>query len=311
MPSLPLNVAAMLTYYAFTLVNRVTLNTNNTISLPGKRRLGYAEYGADDGFPIFIFHGNPGSRLCWGYFPDCPFIEGIRIIAPDRPGYGLSDFKENAIDSWPDDICKLADHLKIEKFAVLGVSGGGPYALACAWKIPDRLYSAGLLGSVGPNEPEAVAGVIKSLRVLWKVAKPFFWLVKLQMRFMGMVAKRHPEKLLKQLRNLELSEQDKEIFDRPEIQNIFIHDLPEAYRQNGIGSAYDATVPGNWPIPLNEIKIRVNLWSMGEDQLVGNMGRYLANKIPDCKARFIPDRGHLWVMENMSKVLSDLVPTKN
>jgi len=289
----------------------VSLNTNNTILLPDKRQLGYAEYGVGNGLPVFMFHGNPGSRLSWGYFPDCPFIGGIRIIAPDRPGYGLSDFNENAIESWPDDICKLADHLGIEKFSVLVVSGGGPYALACAWKIPDRLYSVGLLGSVGPNKPEAVKGVIKSLRVLWKVAKPFFWLVKLQMRFMGMIAKKNPEKLMKQLRGLELSDQDKEVFDKPEIQRIFIHDFPEAYRQNGIGSAYDATIPGNWPIPLNEIQIKVNIWSTEADQLVGNMGRYLANKIPNCKANFIPDRGHLWAMENMSEVLSDLVADKN
>ena len=96
----------------------MSLNTNNTILLPDKRQLGYAEYGVGNGFPVFMFHGNPGSRLSWGYFPDCPFIGGIRIIAPDRPGYGLSDFKENAIESWPDDICKLADHLGIEKFSV-------------------------------------------------------------------------------------------------------------------------------------------------------------------------------------------------
>jgi pimeloyl-ACP methyl ester carboxylesterase len=289
----------------------MSLSTNNSISLPDERHLGYAEYGEADGFPVFMFHGNPGSRLSWGYFPDCPFIEGIRIIAPDRPGYGLSDFKDNAIESWPDDICALADHLGIEKFTVLGVSGGGPYALACAWKIPDCLYAVGLAGSVGPNVPDANEGVIKSLRILWKVAKPLFWLVKLQMRLMARIAKRNPEKLMKQLRNLELSDKDKEVFDKPEIQRIFIHDFPEAYRQNGIGSAYDSTIPGNWPIPLDKIKIQVNIWSMEADQLVGNMGRYLANTIPNCKASFIPDRGHLWVVENMNKVLADLVPARN
>ena len=284
---------------------------NNSISLPDKRHLGYAEYGVDDGFPVFLFHGNPGSRLSSGYFPDCPFIEGIRIIAPDRPGYGLSEFKENALESWPDDVCVLADHLGIKKFSVLGVSGGGPYALACAWKIPDRLSTVGLAGSVGPNVPDATEGVIKSLRVLWKVAKPLFWLVKLQMRLMALNAKRNPEKLMKQLRDLELSDQDKEIFDKPEIQRIFIHDFPEAYRQNGIGSAYDSTIPGNWPIPLDEIKIEVNIWSMEADQLVGNMGRYLASKIPNCKANYISHRGHLWLVENMREVLSDLVPANN
>ncbi len=284
------------------------LSTNNTITLPDKRLLGYAEYGDDDGFPVFMFHGNPGSRLSWGYFPDCPFLAGIRIIAPDRPGYGLSDFRGNAIESWPDDICALANHLGVEKFSVVGVSGGGPYALACAWKIPDRLYAVGLAGSVGPNLPEANKGVIRSLRILWKVARPLFWLVRLQMKIMAMIARRNPEKLITQIRNLELSDQDKEIFDRPEIQRIFIHDFPEAYRQNGIGSAYDSTIPGNWPIPLDEIKIKVNIWFMEADQLVGNMGRYLANNIPNCTVNFVPHRGHLWVVQNMKEVLSEMVP---
>lgn len=254
-----------------------------------------------------MFHGNPGSRLSWGYFPDCPFIEGIRIIAPDRPGYGLSDYKKNAIDTWPDDISALADHLGIQELYILGVSGGGPYALACAWKIPQRLYAVALVGSVGPNVPEAIEGTIKSLRVLWKVARPLFWLIKFQMRMMAILAKHNPDKLIKQLRNLELSDLDKKIFDRPEIQRIFIHDFPEAYRQNGIGSAYDATIPANWPIPLDQIKIPVQLWSMDEDQLVGNMGRYLAERLPNCQAKYIPNYGHLWVVENMKEVLEYLV----
>lgn len=282
-------------------------NTTRTFLLPDKRKIGYAEYGDKTGTPVFMFHGNPGSRLSWGYFPDCPFIEGIRIIAPDRPGYGLSDYKKNAIDTWPDDISALADHLGIQELYILGVSGGGPYALACAWKIPQRLYAVALVGSVGPNVPEAIEGTIKSLRVLWKVAGPLFWLIKFQMRMMAILAKHNPDKLIKQLRNLELSDLDKKIFDRPEIQRIFIHDFPEAYRQNGIGSAYDATIPANWPIPLDQIKIPVQLWSMDEDQLVGNMGRYLAERLPNCQAKYIPNYGHLWVVENMKEILENLV----
>jgi len=183
--------------------------------------------------------------------------------------------------------------------------------LVCAWKIPDRLKAAGLAGSVGPNTPESVEGIIKSLPILWKLANPMFWLVRLQMRLMAAVAKGNPEKLMKQLRDLELSDQDKEIFDKPEIQRIFIQDFPEAYRQNGIGSAYDATIPGNWPIPLGEIEMKVDIWSMEADQLVGDMGRYMASKIPNCDARYIPDRGHMWLVENIGVMLSELVLAKD
>ena len=280
---------------------------NNKLVLPDGRTVGYAEYGEPNGYPVFLLHGNPGSRLSWGLFPDCPFIPGIRIIAPDRPGYGLSGFNQQAIEYWPYDMSKLADHLGIDKFTILGVSGGGPYALVCAWKIPERLTGVGLVSSVGPYTPESIEGVIKSLRLLWKLAKPLFWLVRFQMFVMGIMAKRNPAKLMRRVRNLELSEKDAEIFDRPEIQNIFLKDFPEAYRQNGIGSAYDATIPDNWPIPLKDIEIKVNIWSTEEDQLVGKMGHYMASKLPNCEAVYVSDEGHLWILDHMEEVLNTVL----
>lgn len=284
------------------------LNADNVLTLSDGRKLGYAEYGDPDGYPVFLFHGNPGSRLSWGLFPGSPFLPDIHIVAPDRSGYGLTDYKPHAIETWPDDVTQLADHLGIERFVVMGVSGGGPYALACAWTIPERLTTVGLVSSVGPNVPEATEGVIKSLRVLWKVSKLLFWLIKFQMRIMGIIAKRNPEKLMKRLRDIELSEKDKEILDRPEIRNIFINDFPEAYRQNGIGSAYDTTIPGSWPIPFEQIKIKVHLWNTEADQLVGKMGHYMAKKLPNCEAKYIPNAGHLWVLDHMEDVLTTLVP---
>jgi len=224
------------------------LRNDNIFKLSDGRRLGYAQYGNLEGYPIFLFHGNPGSRLSWGLIPGSPFLPGVHIIAPDRPGYGLTDFKKNALENWPTDITELADHLGIDKFVVFGPSGGGPFALACAWKIPDRLTAAGVFGSVGPNVPEATSGVIRSVRLLWKISNHLYWLIRLQMKIMASMAKRNPEKLSLKLRDMELSEWDKKIFDRPEIRNIFIKDFPEAYRQNGIGSAYDTTIPGKCPI---------------------------------------------------------------
>lgn len=163
------------------------LRNDNIFKLSDGRRLGYAQYGNLEGYPIFLFHGNPGSRLSWGLIPGSPFLQGVHIIAPDRPGYGLTDFKKNALENWPTDITELADHLGIDKFVVFGPSGGGPFALACAWKIPDRLTAAGVFGSVGPNVPEATEGVIKSVRLLWKISSPLFWLIRLQMKIMASI----------------------------------------------------------------------------------------------------------------------------
>ncbi len=148
------------------------LGDDNILELSDGRRSGYAEYGDPEAYPVFLFHGNPGSRLSWGLIPGSPFLSRIHIIAPDRPGYGLTDLRKNALENWPADVAELANHLGIDKFAVFGPSGGGPFALVCAWKIPDRLTAVGVFGSVGPNVPEATKGVIRSVRLLWKIWLP-------------------------------------------------------------------------------------------------------------------------------------------
>src|SRR5438067_1645721 len=104
------------------------------------RRLGFAEYGDGQGEPAFYFHGWPSSRL--EAAPADPLARefGVRLIATDRPGHGLSDFKpRRRLEDWPTDVEELADKLGIEKFAVIGNSGGAPYAVACGAKLPPRI----------------------------------------------------------------------------------------------------------------------------------------------------------------------------
>jgi pimeloyl-ACP methyl ester carboxylesterase len=116
------------------LVNRRQTKTAsiraNFLELTDGRCLCWAEYGDPDGQPIFLFHGNPGSRLCWGKMPGTPFIQHARLVAPDRRGYGRTDFCPRALARWPRDIAELADRVGIGQFAVFGPSGGAPYALA-------------------------------------------------------------------------------------------------------------------------------------------------------------------------------------
>jgi pimeloyl-ACP methyl ester carboxylesterase len=135
-----------------------TDRTNQQIKLKDGRSLGYAEYGNTNGQPVFCFHGFPGSRLDW---PLCDANNSAdelkaRIIVADRPGMGLSDFKRGReILDWPDDLIELADALHVDRFAVLGFSGGGPYAAACAFKIPERLTATAIVCGMGPAEAPA------------------------------------------------------------------------------------------------------------------------------------------------------------
>ena len=122
--------------------------------LPDGRRLGYAEYGDPAGHPLVYFHGFPSSRLEASMFDREARSASFRLIAPDRPGFGLSTFHaRRRITDWPADVEALMEHLNVDHCSILGCSGGTPYALACAQALPRRKISAvGLMSSAPPWE---------------------------------------------------------------------------------------------------------------------------------------------------------------
>jgi pimeloyl-ACP methyl ester carboxylesterase len=127
---------------------------NQTFTLPDGRVLGYAEFGHPAGWPLLFFHGFPASRLeGWGAHEIARRCR-IRVIALDRPGFGLSTFQPGRqITDWPDDVLSFVKHAKLKRFAVLGGSGGGPYALACAHRLPrDMMSAVGVMAGAPPWE---------------------------------------------------------------------------------------------------------------------------------------------------------------
>ncbi len=124
---------------------------------------------------------------------------------------------------------------------------------------------------------------------------------------MAKKARKDPFKLFTTIRDLELSEYDKQITSKKQIENIFIKVFPESYLQNGIGSAYDVTLPKNWNIPLNQIRSKVILWQAEEDVLTGNMTKYIAEKLANSELIQLPEVGHLWIMEHVKEVLDKLI----
>src|SRR5205823_6605134 len=120
-------------------------------SLSGGRRLGYADWGDPDGRPLLFFHGTPASRLAVEWADGSAAEHGIRLLSLDRPGHGLSDpAPGRSLLDWARDIDAFADALGLERFAVAGWSGGGPYVLACAYALTDRLADAVVLSGCGP-----------------------------------------------------------------------------------------------------------------------------------------------------------------
>ena len=119
--------------------------------LPDGRALGYGEYGDLSGAPVFFFHGWPSSRYHGKMLHEVAAGRGLRIIAPDRPGIGLSDpLPGRSFAAWARDIEGLADELGIERFGLFGISGGGPYTLATAAALPERVRAAAVICGAPP-----------------------------------------------------------------------------------------------------------------------------------------------------------------
>jgi pimeloyl-ACP methyl ester carboxylesterase len=113
--------------------------------------LAWNEFGAPDGAPVFYYHGWPSSRLQARLAHNLASERGLRLIAMDRPGMGKSTLvRDRRLEDWPELMGRFADHLGIAKFGQLGVSGGGPYVLACAAMIPDRLTRSAVLAGMVP-----------------------------------------------------------------------------------------------------------------------------------------------------------------
>ena len=147
------------TIHRFGTAGKTATAEDRHIVLSGGRKLGYSEYGAPRGLPILGFHGTPGSRFMFRLVHEPARRLGIRIIAPERPGFGLSTFQRNrTLADWASDIAELADHLGLQHFGVAGISGGGPYAVACAALLPTRVTAAALMGPVGPLLPPGRPG---------------------------------------------------------------------------------------------------------------------------------------------------------
>jgi pimeloyl-ACP methyl ester carboxylesterase len=283
---------------------------NNTIQLPNGRTLAYAEYGKPRGKPVFFFHGIPGSR----YFrPPDEITEkmGVRLICVDRPGYGRSDFQPGRrILDWPDDITQLADALDIKNFTVAGHSGGGPYVAACAYKLTNRITTAAILCGIRPlDTPEAVQGIWGMNRIGFQVGRWMPWLLWRAAIWL-FFHKGHddPETVMERDAKYR-PPADEVLFSQPEIRTVCYQSTREGFRQGTRGHAWEARlVCRPWGFRLEDIHVPVYLWHGEDDNMTPiTMGRYVAGKIPNCRATFCKGEAHLLIFPHWEEILRTLI----
>jgi pimeloyl-ACP methyl ester carboxylesterase len=282
---------------------------DNLIKLKDGRTLGYAEYGDLQGRPLFFFHGMPGSRFF--HPPDKITRElGVRLITIDRPGYGESAFQPGRrILDWPSDVVQLADTLGLQKFAVAGHSGGGPYVLACAYSLPNRVTIAASLCGAGPVEaPHATSGMELQNKlgflfgriIPWPLWQLLIWITYRHKLAPAAAALRHRS---------HRPPADEALMDLLEIREACIVSEKEAFRPGLLGFAWDARLLTRpWGFRLEEITVPVSLWHGTADNVTPlTMAKYVAYRLPNCRATFCEGEAHLLIFPHWKEILTQII----
>ena len=278
------------------------MGTESGIVLPDGRRMTYAEFGRADGTPVLYFHGAPSSRLEPLLVGDAALGRlGLRVICPDRPGMGGSDFQPGRrLIDWPADLTALVDALGLDRFAVLGNSGGAPYVAVCAARIPDRLRSAVVVsGGWRMDWPEARAGLPLPNRVMLLLARRAPVLLRLMLASMGSVAQGEPEAELAQMKK-RLPAADHAAFAGPGRLEAFGQAMRECLRQGSRGAAWDLRLyVRDFGFRLDEVRVPITLFH-GELDTNAPIGvaRRAAAELPAARLVTYPNDAHLSTLCN-------------
>jgi pimeloyl-ACP methyl ester carboxylesterase len=281
------------------------------VHLRDERLLGWDEMGDPEGHPVFVFHGTPGSRHDVLIDPAAARQTGARIIAADRPGCGASTFQpRRTFSAWADDVAELADHVGLERFAVMGVSGGGPYAAACARFLADRVSAVALVSAVAPIATKgSEAGMPFLSRMLVRAARRTpavnAAVFMSMLRLVGFL----PQRLLdRQARALPAA--DRIVLSRPEVRRAYLATSSHgSITATACSAAQDfGLFVRDWTFRLEEIAVPTHVWHGDADLNVPVAhARRQAAAIPNAKLHLIPGHGHLLSVDHLKDILRTLL----
>jgi pimeloyl-ACP methyl ester carboxylesterase len=265
---------------------------------PG-RRLAWNEYGDPDGFPVMYYHGWPSSRLQARLAHHLARERGLRIVAMDRPGMGRSTFEAGrTLDSWPELMGRFADALGIGKFGQLGVSGGGPYVLACAARIPGRLSGSAVLGGAVPlmELRHGPRGLHPLYRMLIPCRELPAWIFSALFRIASIASRCQPDwPPLSWLLRTVAAEDRRLLLDFPEVWSVITKSFQEGVCEGGgRGVMADAeTYFQSLTIDLANVRHPVRYWHGGEDRNIPvEMVREFTGKIAGAELVVDEEMGH-------------------
>lgn len=291
-------------------IDRPKLEGN--IAVGSDRQVGFAEFGAPQGRAVFWLHGTPGARRqipteARLYSED----HNIRLIGIDRPGIGSSTpHRYSCILAFADDLRTIADTLGIDKMAVVGLSGGGPYALGCAAALGDRVVVAGILGGVAPTRgPEAIGGGAMELGV--RVAP--------LLKYAGSPLRVGASMLVQSIRPFASGalyayaavspEADRHLLLRPEFGAMFLDDLLNGSRKQLDAPFNDVILfARDWGFRLDDVKVPVRWWHGDHDHIIPfSHGQHMVSLLPDAELFRLPEESHLAGLGRGEEILSTLM----
>lgn len=276
------------------------------------RKLSFAEFGPVGGRPLVWLHGTPGARR---QIPQSARLAaedvGIRIIGIDRPGVGLSTpHIYDRIADFAVDLEIVVDQLQVERFAVIGLSGGGPYALAAAHAMPTRVPVVGILGGVVPTVgPDAVPGGLVSLATRLAPVLPVISIpVTVALNALVRLAKPFGPQILAAYSRIS-PEGDRRVFARPEIRAMFLDDLVGNSRRGLRAPVYDVLLfTRDWGFSLRDVRVPVRWWHGDSDHIVPLAhGRAAVRMLPDAELFLRPGESHLGGFAAAEEVLETLL----
>ncbi len=280
--------------------------TSLTLRLPDGRRLSYAEFGDPRGLPVLAIHGTPGSRFMFGLTDQAARERGLRVIAPDRPGYGRSEYRRNtSLMRSAEDFISLADALDLKRLAVIGVSGGGPHAIATVSAIPNRVALLALVSPVGPvAECRKQVRMSRMHRLIFtrmgrspQACATFFWSLRGMVRLAPGVAYRALQQ--------RVTRSDQGVLGRPEVKANLQAAIREGLKPGIKGALQDLRLfCSPWGLALPEVDVPTVVWQGSDDTIVpANAAYYLARQLPNCRLDVIQEAGHYWGFANFARVL--------
>jgi pimeloyl-ACP methyl ester carboxylesterase len=269
-----------------------------TVAVGGRRRLGFAEFGSPGGRPVMWLHGTPGARRQVPAPARALAVErDLRVVGIDRPGIGSSTpHRYESIRDFAADLDIVADRLGFDRMSIIGLSGGGPYALGAGAVLPDRVEAVGILGGVAPTRgPDAIGGGLVALGAAFAPA------LSIASAPIGMGLSRML-RIARPLANPALDlyarlspEGDRALLLRPEFRAMFLDDLINGSRKQFHAPLADVMrFAREWGFDLADVKVPVRWWHGDADHIVPFAhGVHVVERLPDAELTVLPGESHL------------------